>query len=325
MGPGAKGASSGIGGHSSAVPRVVGAARRGADGAPVYGYRREPGLPPISLVRVGPHAPPPRAPRSTAHAHDFLVLAFFDQGGGRLSVDGVGWPVEDGDAVVVAPGEVVGPEWTGDVAGATAWVLFFPADAVDERAGVGVSWRAHPLLFPFVGSRAGGVQRLRVPAEQRTAWAQRFADLDRELRLREDGFPEAAQALLTLLLVGLARLAADVPGHLRAADGPSLAAVFDVVERRFGEPISLRDVADEVGLSAGHLTTVVRRRTGRTVQQWITERRMTEARRLLGDPELTVASISGQVGYRDPGYFVRRFRAAHGVTPQEWRRAARPL
>jgi len=152
---------------------------------------------------------------------------------------------------------------------------------------------------------------------------RRFADLERELRERREGHAEAALAQLTLMLVELARLAADVPGHLRLRDEPLLAAVFDVIERRYAEPISLREVADAVGLSAGHLTTVVGRRTGRTVQQWITERRLAEVRRLLAETDLTLQAVAGRVGYADVGYLIRRFRTAHGVPPQEWRRAGR--
>ena len=111
----------------------------------------------------------------------------------------------------------------------------------------------------------------------------------------------------------------DAPAERRIE--PLLAAVFDVIDARYHEPISLRDVADAVGLTTGHLTTVVGRRTGRTVQQWITERRMREARRLLADTDLAVGEIAHRVGYREAGYFVRRFRAAHGVPPAAWRRA----
>ncbi|WP_328301771.1 helix-turn-helix domain-containing protein [Actinomycetospora sp. NBC_00405] len=39
---------------------------------------------------------------------------------------------------------------------------------------------------------------------------------------------------------------------------------------------------------------------------------MREARRLLTSDDLTVAAIAHRVGYRDPGYFVRRFRRHHG-------------
>jgi AraC family transcriptional activator of pobA len=115
-----------------------------------------------------------------------------------------------------------------------------------------------------------------------------------------------------------------VPHELRSSDEPLLAAVFDVVERRYREPISLTDVAAELALSAGHLTTVVRRKTGRTVQQWITERRMQQARVLLAETGLTVAAVSRRVGYPDVSYFIKRFRAGHDMTPAQWRNAALP-
>ena len=78
---------------------------------------------------------------------------------------------------------------------------------------------------------------------------------------------------------------------------------------------SLRDVAAEVALTPGHLSTVVGRRTGRTVQQWITERRMAEARTLLTDSTAPVAAIARRVGYQDASYFIKHFRRAHQVDP----------
>jgi AraC-like DNA-binding protein len=154
-------------------------------------------------------------------------------------------------------------------------------------------------------------------------WTARFSALDQELRERRDGYPEAVLGHLTLLLVDVARLAADVVGDLRLQDEPLLAEVFDVIEERFHEPISLRDVASAVSLSPGHLTTVVRRKTGRTVQEWIAERRLAQARRLLVETDLAVEEVGGRVGYVDPSYFVRVFRRAHDVTPLAWRRAGR--
>jgi AraC family transcriptional regulator, transcriptional activator of pobA len=67
----------------------------------------------------------------------------------------------------------------------------------------------------------------------------------------------------------------------------------------------------------------VARRTGRTVQQWITERRMTEARRLLARTDLTIEATAGHCGYSDAGYFIRTFKRDHGVTPAQWRRTGR--
>lgn len=292
---------------------------RRADGAPVYAYARSPGVPPVSVARFAGGLMHSGADlRDHAHAHDFLVLAYFERGGGSLRIDRREWPLADGDAFVIAPGEVVGAGPRPGHTGTSAWIAFFPPDVV--RSGGLKSWRAHPLLFPFVGAAAGGIQRLRVPPAERSAWSERFAALERELRERRDGYDEAVLAHLTLLLVGVSRLSADVAGELRLADEPLLATVFERIE---AGAASLADVARAVGLTPGHLTTVVRRRTGRTVQQWIAERRMVEARRLLAGTDLTVAAIAERAGFHDPSYFVRTFRRAHGLTPLQWRRAAR--
>ena len=70
--------------------------------------------------------------------------------------------------------------------------------------------------------------------------------------------------------------------------------------------------------------TVVGRKTGRTVLEWITERRMAEARKLLVGTDLPVEEVGRRVGYGDAGYFARTFGRAHGATPLGWRRAGRP-
>jgi AraC-like DNA-binding protein len=299
--------------------------RAGTGGAaPVYGYRRVPGVPPVGVVRMRyGHGEPGGAIRPHPHAHDFLVLVYVERGGGRVRLDDRDWRVDAGDLLLVAPGEVV-TFVERDLHAADGWTVFFPPDVVQAGdPGEFLSWRAHPLLFPFVRGVAGGAQRLHVPAEQRPLFTEHVVAVDRELRERRDGCNEAVIAHLTLLLVAVSRLATDVTDDLVLRDEPLLAAVFDAIEAGFRGPLTLADVAAAVGLTPGHLTTVVGRKTGRTVQQWITERRMVEARRLLADTELTAEAVGARVGYRDPGYFARRFRRAHGASPLEWRRAGR--
>ncbi|WNV83344.1 AraC family transcriptional regulator [Umezawaea sp. Da 62-37] len=295
--------------------------RRNAQGVLVVDYVRAAGLPSVTVVHwVGDRHRHPLT--LDTHAHDFLVLFYVQHGDASMRVDGRDWPLTTGDAFVVAPGTVITPERARVDEGAESWAVFFPADAIDPAAAASlVSWRTHPLLSPFIGNHRGGGQRLHVPPDERAKWLGHLADLDGELRGRRDGYADAARAHLTLLLVHLGRLHVDLPGD--AAVEPLLAAVFEVVENRYHEPISLRDVAEAVGLTTGHLTTVIGKRTGRTVQQWITERRMREARRLLADTDLTIAETAQRVGYRDTGYFIRRFRTAHRVTPTAWREAGR--
>ena len=88
-------------------------------------------------------------------------------------------------------------------------------------------------------------------------------------------------AYLAITLVELARLAAPSTAGLRQQGELVLARVFEVVDERYAGRLSTSDVAAAVGLTPGYLTTLVRERTGRTVLDWITERRMAAARALL--------------------------------------------
>jgi AraC-like DNA-binding protein len=95
--------------------------------------------------------------------------------------------------------------------------------------------------------------------------------------------------------------------------------VFQFIEAHFCQPISLNDVAQSVGYSPAYLTNLVQTHTGRTVKQWIIERRMAQARQLLTETDQSIRAIAEASGYGDAGYFTRQFRQCHGVSPQLWR------
>jgi len=296
--------------------------RRGG-APPVYTYTPAPGAPPIGVLRLDRETLSPLEPPGT-HAHDFPGLTYFERGGGSLRSGEREWRVKAGDLYIVAPGEMVGLGAVPGLERARGWAVYFTPEAVGlDVRGAFLSWHTHPLLSPFARGMGRGLLRLKVPTSERRAWSARCSLLYDELVECRDGYQDAALAHLTLLLVSVSRLAADVVGDLRFNDEPLLAEVFDFIERHYGERISLRDVAAAVHLSPGHLTTLIRRRTGRTVQQWITERRMVAARRLLVETDLPVEEVGRRVGYADAVYFVRSFRAVHATTPLRWRRTGR--
>lgn len=294
----------------------------GPDRPATYSMLWSPGEPPVAVRRLDHGSAAEISGSFEEHTHDFPGLAFFPTAGGRLRTGRRAWPIEAGDLFVVAPGDVMGHVDAADLAEASGWGVFFTADALGpDVPGAHLAWRTHPLLFPFVRGGAIGALRLRVPESDRPEWATRIRALHDELTHRRDGYREAVLAHLVLLLVGVSRLAADVVGDLRENREPLLAEVFEVIERRYPQPLSLRDVAAAVNISPGHLTSTVRRRTGRTVQEWITERRMVQARRLLAATEAPIGEIGRQVGFRDAGYFARTFGKVHGMSPARWRRA----
>lgn len=97
--------------------------------------------------------------------------------------------------------------------------------------------------------------------------------------------------------------------------------VFEFIESNYHRPIKLKEVAQAAGYYSSYLTTLVRRITGKTVNDWIVERRLSEAKSLLIETEDSVEQVALKVGYRNINHFYCQFRDRYQKTPRAWREA----
>ncbi len=104
---------------------------------------------------------------------------------------------------------------------------------------------------------------------------------------------------------------------------PRLREVFEFIELNYYQSIRLKEVAQAVGYSSAYLTDLVRRLSGKTVNNWIIERRIAEASTLLLETNYSVEQIALDVGYQNINHFYRQFRDFHQTTPQRWRKKQR--
>ncbi len=95
---------------------------------------------------------------------------------------------------------------------------------------------------------------------------------------------------------------------------------LDFIARNHAHPVSLRDIAKEVGLSSYRLAHVVKAHTGKTVLQIITHTRIQHARQLLESTEKSCTEIAYETGFNDQSYFIKHFRRLTGITPARYRR-----
>src|SRR4051812_40355865 len=90
------------------------------------------------------------------------------------------------------------------------------------------------------------------------------------------------------------------------------------MERRFGESLTVDEIARAVGTSRRQLQRVFEEVAGTTFRRYLAEVRMRHAAdRLEGGR--TVAAVARSVGYRQPAQFAKAFRRHHGVSPSEAR------
>lgn len=102
-----------------------------------------------------------------------------------------------------------------------------------------------------------------------------------------------------------------------------LKPIFEFIENNYTESISLNDVAEAVGYSPAYLTNLVKRKTRKTIINWILERRMLEARSLLLNTQDSITKIAMSIGFSDAYYFSRRFSQLHKISPRNWRQQQR--
>jgi transcriptional regulator GlxA family with amidase domain len=115
---------------------------------------------------------------------------------------------------------------------------------------------------------------------------------------------------------------ADWPADAQATTVPrtDLAGVVDQFLRdNLARPLTLLDIADQVGASQRTLCRQFHEQTGATVMEHLFTLRMDRAAELLGETDAPVATIGDQVGMPDPSYFVRRFRQHFHTTPHVYR------
>ena len=107
-----------------------------------------------------------------------------------------------------------------------------------------------------------------------------------------------------------------------AEEGAILARVEVALEDRElykSEGLSLAKLARRTGLSVRDVSSAINRATGLNVSQFVNNRRVAEACRLLRESEQTVTAIMLDVGFSTKSNFNREFRRVTGMSPAQYR------
>lgn len=85
------------------------------------------------------------------------------------------------------------------------------------------------------------------------------------------------------------------------------------------EQVSVRELADDVGLSPEYLSAKFKHETGMTTSRYIAKMRLEEAKALLRFSKLSIGEVSAQLAYSSQSHFQTAFKRETGMTPQQYR------
>ena len=116
----------------------------------------------------------------------------------------------------------------------------------------------------------------------------------------------------------------SIPTYRQSSTDATLPAVVAKAVALFAanltEPISVADVADEVGVSARQIERSFKKATGQSPSHYYRSMRMKAARQLVMYSKDSMAQIALQVGYGSTTPMVQHYKDAFGLRPQEDRR-----
>lgn len=252
------------------------------------------------------------------HAHDFLEIAVIGRGRGRHVTSQGLRELRHGAVLILRPGAWHGFQGCADLTVANCCVSAH-ALRTELAALHGIPLLRRTLWTDPMASGTHGITSTTVDP---TAAGEAIAEIS---RLERDltGTPARPGRVLGRLVTVLGILADGRDPRPVAAEPamhPAVAATIARLEASPARQWRLDDLARAVSLDPAYLGRLFVQHTGLTIMGFLARARAERAATLLAHSTLPAAKVGAAVGWDDPTYFARRFRALVGLTPSEYRR-----
>ena len=144
------------------------------------------------------------------------------------------------------------------------------------------------------------------------------------LQDRRTGFEVLYEAHSRIFLVKLLDRYGDrLADHVFDADfsAQHYKRVLDCIEARFGDTLTVEDLAAAAGLSATAFSREFKRVVGETPYRFLMTYRVERTQEKLKDPAQAMIDIALSCGFSDQAHFSRTFKSVVGQTPGVYRKA----
>ena len=252
------------------------------------------------------------------HRETFFCIILITQGCEEVAVNGHWRMVKAGDVICSRPGEIW--EWQPDPQ-LQGIVLIFEGQFL-------LSFFNDPLFLDrFSYLRADRLSPFLFPDK---ALQERLHNLLYQMKAEIDDHTEKDQHILramlyeTLMLLDRAESPAE--NDVQPMSDVSICRHIDrftaLVQKEYALHHDVEHYADRLCITPNYLNKIARQSLGVTAKQYISQRLLEEAKRLLVYTNLTITEIAAELHFETVSYFVRLFRKHIGITPLQYRENA---
>jgi AraC family transcriptional activator of pobA len=250
------------------------------------------------------------------HRHTYYEIFWTMQGTGDHYIDFQHYTMRPDTLFFIGPGQVHYADRTRCKKG---FLLLF----TDEFLLPIPASKAILGSLPF-SRTAGDKPTLQLDAKHQPEIFRLFSAMQQEYFSDHADREDAIRAYLQLLLIGSERLTKPRTAAKALPTAAMLIQKFkELIESHFLTKEQVHEYADLLGITPNHLNDTAKHVTGKTAGEFIRERRLLEAKRMLTYSQLSVLQISYHLNFQDPSYFSRFFRKYAGTSPVEFRERIR--
>lgn len=242
-----------------------------------------------------------------SHFHDFYEIYFLEEGGRNIIIESDIFSIEPGMFALKAP--YVMHHSYGDLnVPFKRIVLYFRPNALTSKE-----------LRDAMENSTGTYRP--DPSLQRT-----MEEILRQMLEEENENPvfkqESMQSLLNAMLVTFLRKAENKE---ESCNKHLIGEVMDFIHENYAENISLEGLAKKFYVSHYYLCREFKRMTNRTIVQYISVTRISNAQRKIMETDLSITEISNLTGFSNVTHFNRVFKKYAGISPSQYRKDYREI
>lgn len=129
----------------------------------------------------------------------------------------------------------------------------------------------------------------------------------------EGSYREAAGMVFKRLL--------EISGTGQIQNDERIEKILEYISRNYQDDLKLETLSEKFNFNYHYLSSYFSQQMQEGFSEYLNRVRIAKACRLLKDTDLSIAQISGEVGYSEHSYFSRVFKKITGKTPSLWRRS----
>lgn len=278
---------------------------------PVYKFRYPDGkLFPFEIFRIETHpvfnreVPRPRRDK-------FYALFWITGGTGQYFIDFQDYAIQPNTLFLIAPGQV--HYWKSNQVINGLDIPF--KDELFLKVG---NWEFLDKLDLF--EMVGSAYAVKFPDGEAQRINNLFEDILSEYTSELFGRGDVIVSLLKLILIYAQRRVMSPADEAQLSAGQQLVRQYLVLHKSgVTAEQHLESYADQLGVTAGYLTEVVKEATGVPAGTLMRQRLVLEVKRLLVHTDLTSAQVAEKMHFNDPSYFNRFFKRETGQIPRAFR------